>query len=98
MADIRESVVPTEQNSGRPLVTFALFAYNHERFIRKAVDGALAQTYQPLEIIISDDCSTDRTFEIAQGMASAYNGAHKVVVNRNPKNLGADGFGLHVNR
>ena len=50
----------------RPLVTFALFAYNQENYIRAAVEGAFAQTYQPLEIILSDDCSKDRTFEIMQ--------------------------------
>ena len=50
----------------RPLVTFALFAYNQEEFIREAVEGAFAQTYEPLEIILSDDCSSDRTYEIIQ--------------------------------
>ncbi len=72
----------------RPLVTFALFAYNQERFIREAVQGAFAQTYEPLEIILSDDCSTDRTFEIMQEMAAAYDGRHRVVVNRTRSNAG----------
>ena len=48
------------------LATLALFAYNQERFIAEAVRGALAQTYSPLEIILSDDCSTDRTAEVAR--------------------------------
>lgn len=39
----------------KPLVTFALFAYNQEKFIKEAVEAVFAQTYQPLEIIISDD-------------------------------------------
>lgn len=43
--------------SQAPLVTFALFAYNQEKFIREAVEGAFAQTYESLEIILSDDCS-----------------------------------------
>ena len=71
-----------------PCVTFALLAYNQERFIREAVDGALAQTYSPLEIILSDDCSPDRTFEIMQEMAAIYKGPHKIVLNRNSVNLG----------
>jgi len=41
----------------RPLVTFALLAYNQEEFIREAVEGAFALTYEQLEIILSDDCS-----------------------------------------
>lgn len=71
----------------RPLVTFALFAYNQERYIREAVEGAFAQTYEPLEIILSDDCSSDRTFEIMQEMAAEYEGPHDVRARRNPKNM-----------
>ncbi len=72
----------------RPLVTFALFAYNQEDYIREAVEGAFAQTYSPLEIILSDDCSADRTFEIMQEMAAEYRGPHQVRVIRNHKNMG----------
>jgi len=74
--------------SQAPLVTFALFAYNQEKFIREAVEGAFAQTYEPLEIILSDDCSTDRTFEIMQEMAAAYRGPHRVRAVQTPQNLG----------
>lgn len=72
----------------RPLVTFALFAYNQEKYIREAVEGAFAQTYEPLEIILSDDCSTDRTFEIMQEMTAGYKGPHKIKLNRNNENMG----------
>lgn len=74
--------------SPAPLVTFALFAYNQEKFIREAVEAAFAQTYEPLEIILSDDCSTDRTFEIMQEMAAAYRGPHRVRAVQTPRNLG----------
>jgi glycosyltransferase involved in cell wall biosynthesis len=77
------------------LATFAVFSYNQEKYIRACVESALAQTYSPLEIILSDDCSSDRTFAIMQEMASNYQGPHKVVLNRNPKNLG---IGAHVNK
>lgn len=81
-------------NTEKPLVTFALFAYNQEQFIREAVEGAFAQTYEPLEIILSDDCSTDRTFEIMEEMAAGYEGPHSVTTNRNARNLNV---GAHVN-
>ena len=77
------------------LVTFALFAYNQARFIREAVEGAFSQTYSPLEIILSDDCSTDRTFVIMKEMVAKYQGPHRIVLNRNERNLGIGG---HVNR
>lgn len=79
----------------RPLITFVLIAYNHEKFIEEAVQGAFSQTYTPLEIILSDDVSSDRTFEIMQKLATAYKGSHKVIINRNKKNLG---IGAHINR
>jgi glycosyltransferase involved in cell wall biosynthesis len=78
----------------RPLVTFALFAYNQEKFIREAVDGAFSQTYSPLEIILSDDCSADRTFEIMKEMATHYQGPHRIVLNKNSKNVG---LANHIN-
>lgn len=72
-----------------------LIAYNQEQFITEAVQGAFSQTYSPLEIILSDDCSPDRTFEIMQEMAAQYQGPHTIVVNRNERNLGLIG---HINR
>ena len=72
----------------RPLVTFALFAYNQENYIRAAVEGAFAQIYEPLEIILSDDFSSDRTFEIMTEMVADYGGQHQVRTVKNSHNLG----------
>lgn len=77
-----------EATPDRPLVTFAVFAYNQEKYIREAVEGAFSQTYSPLEIILSDDCSSDRTFEIMEEMAARYDGPHRLVLRRNEINLG----------
>jgi len=77
----------SDTTDDRPLVTFAVIAYNQERYIREAIEGAFAQTYQPLEIILSDDASSDRTYDIMQEMAAAYEGPHRVVLNRNARNL-----------
>ena len=71
-----------------PLVTFALFAYNQEKYIREAVEGALAQDYPNLEIIISDDCSTDGTYDIAHNCVARYKGRHSVHVLKNASNVG----------
>lgn len=79
----------------RPLLTFAIIAYNQERFIREAVRGALSQTYSPLEIIISDDHSCDNTVRQAQAEIQAYAGPHLVRLSCNPINMG---FGAHLNR
>ena len=71
-----------------PLVTFALFAYNQEDFIVEAVQAALAQDYSPLQIILSDDGSSDSTFSKIQSVADHYDGPHEVVVRQSEINLG----------
>lgn len=80
---------------GFPKVTLALVAYQQKEYVADAIKAALAQTYCPLQIILSDDCSGDPTFEIIQSEARAYSGPHEVVVNRNEHNLGLAG---HLNR
>ena len=75
----------------KPLVTFALFAYNQERYIREAVEAALAQDYPNLEIIISDDCSNDGTFDVIDSVVSKYACNHRVSYFRNSENLGIVG-------
>ena len=82
-------------SDGGMLATFFLITYNQEHYVREAMEGAFSQTYQPLEIVISDDCSTDGTFRIIEEMTEKYAGPHKLVVNRNSENLGLIG---HINR
>lgn len=82
------------ESSEYPLVTFALFAYNQERYIREAVEAALAQNYPNLEIILSDDCSSDKTFDFMCDVVAGYSGNHKIVLRRNSENLG---IARHIN-
>lgn len=77
------------------MVSFIVFAYKQEKFIGEAVDSAFAQTYSPLEIILSDDCSPDGTFAVMQDRVDRYLGPHKVVLVRNEVNLG---LAAHVNK
>jgi glycosyltransferase involved in cell wall biosynthesis len=70
------------------LVSIVFISYNQELFIRESVISALSQTYSPLEIIFSDDCSKDRTYEIICEEVSSYQGRHKIILNRNKNNLG----------
>lgn len=83
------------------LVTIGLKACNQRATIEAALKGALAQTYRPLEIIISDDGSTDGTIEV---IGEKVNGEGvkdlgdeiRVVVNRNERNLGNMGNWLKI--
>lgn len=50
-----------------PLVTIGIPVHNNAKYIQEALASALAQEYEPLEIIVVDDQSTDDSFEIAEG-------------------------------
>lgn len=58
-----------------PSFSVVVTNYNYERYVREAVDSALAQTLPPLEIVVVDDGSTDGSRALLQ---SAY-GAHPKV-------------------
>lgn len=69
-----------------PLLSIGLFVYNGERFIRKALDSLLSQTFQDFELIISDNCSTDGTDAICREYAARDS---RIRYYRNDKNMGA---------
>lgn len=77
-----------------PRASLILLAYNQQRTVRLAAASCLAQDCEPLEIILSDDASTDGTFEVLKEMAADYRGPHRVRARRNAENLG---IGAHYN-
>ena len=78
-----------------PRASLVLLAYNQERYVEEAARSCLAQESEPLQIIFSDDASSDRSHAILQSVAAAYRGPHRLVVRRNETNLG---IGAHDNR
>jgi glycosyltransferase involved in cell wall biosynthesis len=64
--------VPTDTGDGDAVeVTVLVVTYNHAPFIQQALDSVLAQeTDRPIEIIISEDASTDATREIVTAFAA----------------------------
>src|SRR5262245_13745301 len=51
--------------SSSPVVSVLLTSYNREAYIAEAMESVLAQTFGDIELIVSDDASTDRTRDIA---------------------------------
>lgn len=58
-----------------PLVSVNMLTYNHEPYIARAIEGVLAQqTDFGVELVIGEDCSTDRTAAICRDYAARYPG------------------------
>jgi len=49
-----------------PLVSIIVITYNSSEYVIETLESAKAQTYQNIELIVSDDCSTDETLEICR--------------------------------
>ena len=60
-----ERRVIVEMNN-QPLVSVPVITYNSSKFVLETLESIKAQTYQNIELIISDDCSTDNTVELCQ--------------------------------
>lgn len=69
-------------------LTIVTTTYNQEKYIGKAIEGMLMQkTEFPFEIVISNDCSTDKTLDVIKKYQDANPGKIRII--DNPKNLGA---------
>lgn len=69
----------------RPLISVLMTAFNREKFIAEAIESVLASNYTNWELIITDDCSSDSTFNIAQKYAKK---DKRIQVYKNDSNLG----------
>jgi glycosyltransferase involved in cell wall biosynthesis/DNA-binding CsgD family transcriptional regulator len=56
--------------AARPLVSVVTPVYNGERYLAECIESVLAQTYEPWEYVIVNNCSTDRSLQIATRYAA----------------------------
>lgn len=76
-----------------PLVSFCIFTYNQEKYIKECIESVLNNIkYENLEVIISDDHSNDRTYDIITETVQEHYTKHKLILNRNEIN---EGIGAH---
>jgi glycosyltransferase involved in cell wall biosynthesis len=78
----------------RPLVSIIINNYNYGRFLREAIDSALAQDYSAVEVVVVDDGSTDDSHEII----SSYGNRIRAVFKPNGGQGSAYNAGLAVCR
>lgn len=58
-----------ENTKNNSLVSVIIPCYNAEKYVESAVRSIMSQSYKNLEIIVTDDCSTDNTLKILQNLA-----------------------------
>lgn len=78
------SQTTTEGQIAGPLVSVCIPVYNCEKYIAKAIDSVLTQTYRDIELVVCDNCSTDGTYSILEGCRDP-----RIRLVRNGSNLGA---------
>ena len=76
--------------SNLPLASVCIPAYNNAAYIEETIRSVLSQTWENLELVICDDCSTDRTAEVVRSIEDP-----KIRFYQNEKNLGMSGNWNH---
>ena len=66
-----------------PLISVLLSVYNDDKNIKKSIDSILSQSYKNIELLVIDDCSTDKTYEIINEIKDT-----RVKIFRNKDNKG----------
>jgi glycosyltransferase involved in cell wall biosynthesis len=69
-----------------PKISVIVPMYNAENYLKLCVTSILEQTFKDFELILIDDCSTDKTLEVAESFTDS-----RIKILRNEKNLGMPG-------
>ncbi|WP_295641739.1 glycosyltransferase [uncultured Methylibium sp.] len=75
-------------SAGFPSVSLLVLTYQQCELLDVAVQAAFAQDCPPIEIVLSDDGSTDGSFERLEALAAGYRGVHRVRLRPRGPNLG----------
>ncbi|MCM1319072.1 MAG: glycosyltransferase family 2 protein [Muribaculaceae bacterium] len=72
-SDLRNNLPAGHDYGPKPYVTVWVIAYNHEKYLRQCLEGIMMQKVNfPIEVIITDDASTDCTQAIIREYAARY--------------------------
>lgn len=76
-------------NEVTPLVSVVVITYNSSQYIKETLESVKAQTYRNIELIVSDDCSTDNTVKIIKDWIELNkNYFRRALLVETPKNTG----------
>lgn len=76
----------TEVEENQPVVSIGIPVYNESRYIQQSLLSIIEQEYNNIELIVSDNCSTDNTYEICRKTLMDHD---NVSLNRFDSNMGA---------
>lgn len=86
MGDLAPSISQEREDESNPLVSILIPAWGCRPYIGEAVESALGQTYDNFEVVVTEDCGTDGTYEEACRFRDS-----RLRVYRNDRNLGQYG-------
>ena len=69
-------------------VTIAIPVYNVEKYVRRALESALAQTFQSIEFLICDDCGSDSSMDIVREYQVSHPRGSDIHIVSQPQNRG----------
>lgn len=67
----------------QPLVSVIALCYNHERFVKEAIESVLSQTYSNIELIVVDDASNDNSHNVIEQLSKEYTQIKYIPLERN---------------
>ncbi|MHC1759631.1 MAG: glycosyltransferase family 2 protein [Negativicutes bacterium] len=79
--------------SDRVKVSAIVTSYNHAEYLDQQMQALLAQSYQPLEIIVVDDCSTDNSVAVLEKY-KAYPNVNIIALKENRGYVNSSNFGV----
>ena len=75
----------------KPLVSVVMITYNHENYIKEAIEGVLMQECDfEIELILANDCSSDQTHEVIQDILNLHPKANIINYFNHDKNIGVN--------
>ncbi|AFY31941.1 glycosyltransferase family 2 protein [Calothrix sp. PCC 7507] len=78
-------------NKNEPLVSVIIPTYNRPEYLKQAIASAVNQTYRHIEIIVSDNCSTENILEIVESF-----GDSRIQFWQQPQNIGMFANQIHA--
>lgn len=83
----------SKEDHNVPLVSIGVFLYNEDKYLRDSLQSLLSQDYANFELIVSDNCSTDKTSSICREICALDKRVH---YERLEKNIGSAANSIRV--